>query len=675
MKTKVILLGIFIATVMSIFGCIKEIPVEQSPNDQREKLGRELEDVIQGDNTTSITPLSLENIKNYPDPQIEFQASDRNEIKDYVNLEKEMPPIHRTGQDTIGSCTAWAIGYSAASYYLNGDKSKWSNSNLVSPSYIFSLKKKKGANGYYAEMDDVLNLITLEGTVFLSDKPYSIAECLKNPTEKQLKKASHFKLNGWEPVFKRYNTGYQNQDYSEKIRYHLSKGHPVIIAVGVNSEKKSVTGDIYYAHRTNTIWRNNPWRKGIDGGHAMTIIGYDHDKKIYKLMNSWGGSKPLYATYSVIHNALWYAAVFTHPLPGEKSSDDDLDPVPASISINPKSIDFGKIPVSGNTSRVSIRIKNNANKDLDLRLDISRPFTLSSRQLNINANGIKTVEVIFSSLDPGIYEKELVISNLDKSINETIPIRGEVYKEIPVKKELVVTGNLDFSRVLVGTKSRRSFTISNPSSVPIEIYNISTPDGFNVIGEKSFTMDEKSQKTVQVEFNPERAIKYYGRITIGSELDNLETIDVSGEGYEHRSTDPDPPYEEFETYPRIGTFTNPIDKDIDARNRCKLFFHGKGNIIASVLSAENNTIAVRVKKRDGAFIGSGYVYVKLGEHPCSETILAERAYYTNDRYVDLSFNVRGMRRGESKTIIITLTATHRNEPERFYTETIRIVKR
>lgn len=665
------ILGVITPLLLFIVGCSKETPVSRESNwDYVDR-----PDPIESKKFPTFH-LSQEEIRRFPKPSISFGGIEESRIKGFTDLEYFMPPLHRTGQGSIGSCTSWAVGYSAASYYLNKKQVAWSISNLVSPSYIYSLTRLPKGGSYISE---AMQLVVNKGAIFLRDKPYSERECYIRPNSDQIIKASKHRLSGWEPIIHREMPDIQMiENDSRIIRSYLSENHPVVIATLLNNEYPRIKNDIYEASAHNSLWRNNPYIDTI--GHAMTIIGHNDRTRTYKIMNSWGEPHFIKATYEAVHQGLVYAAVFTDEVPNNENIDSDPQPEPqpdikSIININKRSIDFGRVETSSSSPKITIRISNMGNIPIKLNINISEYFEVLSNNIYIEGNSYKDIEVLFSKKEPGKYSSKLIISTPDEQFVQEIPIKGEYYTKMPLREQkLILNGNLNFGRVYIGNRQRRSFSIENPTSEPIEIYDISTPEGFNIIGNTQFSINPNGRKSVQVEFEPERSRRYSGTIEIGSSLNNVARIQVSGQGEEERTYDPEPQphHEDFYTTPQIGTFTNPIFDDI--RGSCGLYFHSKGNIVSSVIRAENDEITIRVKKTNGAFSKSGSVYIKKGSDPCSEDILARQSYYSGDSYVDLTFRIRNMRKGDSITVIPTLTAND-VELERFYGQHIRISKR
>ena len=89
--------------------------------------------------------------------------------------------------------------------------------------------------------------------------------------------------------------------------------------------------------------------------------------------------------------------------------------------------------------------------------------------------------------------------------------------------------SLNFGNVNVSGSSTMSFTIINTGNYAATVSNISTPSGFSIQGNTSFTVQANNSQVVNVIFSPTSAITYSGNISITSNANNL-TIPVQGVG-------------------------------------------------------------------------------------------------------------------------------------------------
>jgi C1A family cysteine protease len=183
------------------------------------------------------------------------------------------PPIAQQGKQ--GSCVAWSAGYALRSYYLSKmdrlDISK--PQNVPSPAYIYN-----HANWYRSQsgcMDAgmiVFNALDIlkAGVVSLADMPYDDIRCSPGPDVAMQTRATKFRINAWQ---------YVDPNSLEQIKAQIADGQPVVFGIDVAQS--------FQKHRGSGVYSRNPREQTI-GGHAMVLVGYDDDRRAFRLLNSWG---------------------------------------------------------------------------------------------------------------------------------------------------------------------------------------------------------------------------------------------------------------------------------------------------------------------------------------------------------------------------------------------------
>jgi hypothetical protein len=187
------------------------------------------------------------------------------------DLAADLPPPGNQGKQ--GSCVAWAVGYSARTYYLKHDYSEdvTQAQNILSPAFIFnSLRTTPGDCSEGTSIADALKLLESSGGVPLDTLPYNPSECIARPSREVLASNSkRFRITGYRRVEGRSEDDIKGQIYS---------GNPVIFAIDVPAE--------FDHYHQGTI--DSTEERGLDYGHAMVIVGYDDDRQAYHFVNSWG---------------------------------------------------------------------------------------------------------------------------------------------------------------------------------------------------------------------------------------------------------------------------------------------------------------------------------------------------------------------------------------------------
>ena len=198
-----------------------------------------------------------------------------------------IPPIDPEGQGGEGSCVAWACAYTALSHEMyearkipfkksNGDINR---SAVASPEYLFNRINSNDSDcsdgSYYVPTTNhrgALSVMKREGVTSWFDVPYSDRNgcgSVNNVEEPVHPNAKGNKIKDFERL--------QNVEVNT-IKALLHAGKPIIFSAKVTNEFMRARGPYV-------------WYLGVGGpssGHAMVLIGYDDNKRAYKIQNSWG---------------------------------------------------------------------------------------------------------------------------------------------------------------------------------------------------------------------------------------------------------------------------------------------------------------------------------------------------------------------------------------------------
>ncbi len=186
-----------------------------------------------------------------------------------VDLSANFPTPGNQGRQ--GSCVGWATAYAAKSYQerveMNWDLK--SSNHLFSPAFIYN--QINGGQDRGSSIYRALELIVKKGVATLEAMPYSDKNFTSQPSSAAFSEASKFKAKNFQTV--NGTTG---------IKTALANGQPVIIGVGVFS------ASLYKLKGASSIY--NSAIGNYDGGHALTITGYDDNYLggAFRIINSWG---------------------------------------------------------------------------------------------------------------------------------------------------------------------------------------------------------------------------------------------------------------------------------------------------------------------------------------------------------------------------------------------------
>ncbi|MCY3877517.1 MAG: DUF4384 domain-containing protein [Rhodobacteraceae bacterium] len=194
----------------------------------------------------------------------------RAHLPEFVDLRDRLPAVGDQGDQ--GSCTAWAVGYAARSYYNSPPEGgrNLSFDDIPSPAYIYDSIRDSVDNcdeGSY--IWTALDLLRDYGAASYADYPYDDDRCSR-PGPNAVSQGSRFRIADWKDV---------DPGEPDQIKAELAGGHPVVIAM-------------YHDERFFELRGPEVWRAGLpdedDGYHAMTVVGYSEREQQFTLMNSWG---------------------------------------------------------------------------------------------------------------------------------------------------------------------------------------------------------------------------------------------------------------------------------------------------------------------------------------------------------------------------------------------------
>jgi Papain family cysteine protease/Domain of unknown function (DUF4384) len=195
----------------------------------------------------------------------------RNFLPPRFSLQSRMPLPGDQGRTQ--SCTAWAIGYAARSYYVRTDEGRdtTSRANIPSPMYLYHAGRTGDCEGgsAFVKIADVLK----SGSASLEDDPF-LEQCRSRPVATGY---TDFRITGLRFVSK----GGGQSDFVENIKGQIHSGNPVVFAFRTPPSFHKVRGAGIYEDSTGTIADSH-------GRHAMTFVGYDDERQAFRLINSWG---------------------------------------------------------------------------------------------------------------------------------------------------------------------------------------------------------------------------------------------------------------------------------------------------------------------------------------------------------------------------------------------------
>jgi C1A family cysteine protease len=197
-------------------------------------------------------------------------------FKDIVPSSLALPPVvslrsqinWRWNQQNTNGCTSFS-SCSAYKFALKKDLNiDFDPSQLF---VYFNTRKLEGdtLKDDGAQIRDVFKSVAQYGIAPTTDWPFEVANVLRTPSAKAYSDAK-----------KEILTNYYSVDQNHlEIQQCLAMGYPVVFGTVVcPSFERATNGHIPMPIPNERVL----------GGHAITLIGYDNNQKVYEFLNSWG---------------------------------------------------------------------------------------------------------------------------------------------------------------------------------------------------------------------------------------------------------------------------------------------------------------------------------------------------------------------------------------------------
>ena len=193
------------------------------------------------------------------------------ELPSSVDLSPLLPP---PGEQSDNSCVGWATAYAAKTYQelrehgweISRPDGSLNTSRVFSPSFIYN--QINGGVDRGSHFANAFRIMIDQGNAPISAMPYS-----GNPFERispaARQAAEPYRIDSFRTL--------DHRDVNA-IRGQLAASIPVVIGATMY--------DNFMTLPYGGVWRDT---YGIPrGGHAMAVVGYDDNRRAFKVLNSWG---------------------------------------------------------------------------------------------------------------------------------------------------------------------------------------------------------------------------------------------------------------------------------------------------------------------------------------------------------------------------------------------------
>lgn len=242
---------------------------------------------------------------------------DTNNLPKAIDLSLKLPPAGN--QNPRGTCWAFASTYALISYIYNRVKADNfflqkngdpDYTKIKSPEIPVQLYFEGQVDCDQGALSKDLLLKTLKeyGSLNWSEIPYSY-KCNRPLTKLKKIEAKKNTLLDYDVEVIR------NTDMISMKRV-LSMEQPLLISIAVDDNFSNIPDDVKGSG--SPMWKEYGYSQG---GHAMTIVGYNDTLSAVKVLNSWGtkwGNKGyLWISYKILNN---HARYYCYPIIREKTS-------------------------------------------------------------------------------------------------------------------------------------------------------------------------------------------------------------------------------------------------------------------------------------------------------------------------------------------------------------------
>lgn len=212
----------------------------------------------------------------------------RGERPKSVVLTDFLPPVQDQGEQ--GSCVGWSTGYYFYSS-LVAKQLRLSPDVIRQPTYQFSpafiYNQSNGGKNEGMAVGDAFKLLKDQGCATLVEMPYREKDFTSQPNDTAKERANRFKARQVVFLYEgRLRKDAGTPDTEALKTFINDTKQPFVTAIPIFKDfpKGKVAAGAVYDLGVE------PKKENFFGFHAITVIGYDDNKKAFRMVNSWGPS-------------------------------------------------------------------------------------------------------------------------------------------------------------------------------------------------------------------------------------------------------------------------------------------------------------------------------------------------------------------------------------------------
>lgn len=206
--------------------------------------------------------------------------------------------------------------------------------------------------------------------------------------------------------------------------------------------------------------------------------------------------------------------------------------IPTHIISVSGDLNFGDVTVN-TAAQLALVITNIGNADLTFtNIEVPAGFSVNLTSGVLASGATTNVTVTFSPTDTNSYGGPITVDSDATSGTNIVNASGTGTAAIVPTRIIVLSGNLDFGDVAVGSSPQSTLTISNAGNSTLTVSNMTFPNGFS--GSFSGAIASGATANVTVAFSPVANQPYLGTITVVSdETFGANTITASGDAFRY----------------------------------------------------------------------------------------------------------------------------------------------
>jgi len=174
-------------------------------------------------------------------------------------------PAPRNQADT-STCTSWGATYAAASQAAR--RNGLGAAVVLSPSFTYNIVANDHTCRNATSTSATLDVLKNVGALPIEEYVFDAGWCGRQPTAAEKQRAARYRIKNWS----RFDATDLNA-----VKQQIARGVPVIFAMRIGA---TITG-----LRGEAVVEDD---RDLGGSHAMVAVGFDDDRKAFRIQNSWG---------------------------------------------------------------------------------------------------------------------------------------------------------------------------------------------------------------------------------------------------------------------------------------------------------------------------------------------------------------------------------------------------